>query len=54
MEILERIVLNDFVPDTLKPADLVHSVFKAGINTKAIAIEDFDQHGKPYALRLVE
>jgi hypothetical protein len=47
----------DFVPDTLKPADLVISVAKAGVTMRATAIGDcdlhtFDQHGKPYTLRM--
>ena len=47
----------DFVPDTLKPADLTITVAKAGITMKATAVGDcdlhtFDQHGRPYTIRL--
>jgi hypothetical protein len=46
----------DFVPGTLKPADIIITVAKAGITMNATAIGDcelhtFDQHGKPYTLR---
>ncbi len=47
----------DFIPDTLKPDDLIITFAKEGITMKATVVGDcdlhsFDQHGKPQTLWL--
>jgi hypothetical protein len=51
--------LNDFVPGSLKPADITITVAKAGISMKATAVGEchlhtFDQHGRPCLIKCTD